>query len=131
MVISDRRDALGQLQADLQWRLNEHDIRAFARGQEIVAEEMAALGYGRVQIEPIDQAIAEAKVLGHYHHVGTTRMSEHPRDGVVDANCRVHGVGNLYLGGSSVFPTSGYSGPTMMIIAFSLRLADHLKAQHA
>jgi choline dehydrogenase-like flavoprotein len=53
-------------------------------------------------------------------------MSHSPADGVVDANSRVHGVGNLFVAGSSVFPTAGYSGPTMMVIALSLRLADHL-----
>jgi choline dehydrogenase-like flavoprotein len=53
-------------------------------------------------------------------------MSERPEDGVVDVNCRVHGVENLYVAGSSVFPTSSHANPTLMIVALSLRLADHL-----
>jgi choline dehydrogenase-like flavoprotein len=55
-------------------------------------------------------------------------MASDPRNGVVDANCRVHGVANLYVAGSSVFPTVGYTNPTLTIIALSLRLADHVKA---
>ena len=53
-------------------------------------------------------------------------MSRDPADGVVDPDCRVHGLQNLYVAGSSVFPTSGYSNPTLTIIALALRLADHL-----
>ncbi len=54
-------------------------------------------------------------------------MSDDPRHGVVDRNARVHGIGNLYVAGSSVFPTSGYANPTLTIVALALRLADHLK----
>jgi len=61
------------------------------------------------------------------HHLGTTRMSDNPRDGVVDSNCRVHGMTNLYVAGSSVFPTGGHANPTLTLIALTLRLADHLK----
>jgi choline dehydrogenase-like flavoprotein len=65
-------------------------------------------------------------VGGGSHHMGTTRMNDSPRQGVVDRNCRVHGIGNLYLAGSSIFPTSGVSNPTLTIIALTLRLADYL-----
>jgi choline dehydrogenase-like flavoprotein len=61
------------------------------------------------------------------HHMGTTRMANDPKKGVVDSDCQVHGVAGLYIGGSSVFPTSGYANPTLTIIALTLRLADHLK----
>jgi choline dehydrogenase-like flavoprotein len=61
------------------------------------------------------------------HHLGTTRMSADPMNGVVDSNCKVHGVSNLYIAGSSVFPTGGHANPTLTIIALTLRLADHLK----
>ena len=63
------------------------------------------------------------------HHIGTTRMSDDPRSGVVDANCRVHATDNLYVAGASVFPTSGHANPTLTILALSLRLADHLADQ--
>ena len=58
-------------------------------------------------------------------------MSDDPERGVVDANCRVHGVENLFVAGSSVFPTVGYANPTLTIVALASRLADHLKSQVA
>ena len=61
------------------------------------------------------------------HHMGTTRMATDPAQGVVDADCRVHGLTNLYIGGSSVFPTGGYVNPTYSIVQMALRLADHLE----
>jgi choline dehydrogenase-like flavoprotein len=59
--------------------------------------------------------------------MGTTRMADDPTKGVVDADCRVHHVDNLFVGGSSVFPTCGSCNPTLTIVALSLRLADHLR----
>jgi choline dehydrogenase-like flavoprotein len=61
------------------------------------------------------------------HHLGTTRMSSDPKRGVVSANSQVHGISNLYVAGSSVFPTYGSSNPTLNLIALTLRLGDHLK----
>ena len=59
--------------------------------------------------------------------MGTTRMHVDPREGVVDGNCRVHGVSNLFIAGPSVFPTVGYANPVLTIVALSLRLADHIR----
>ena len=61
------------------------------------------------------------------HHIGTTRMSESSKTGVVDKNCKVFGVSNLYIAGSSVFATSSIVNPTYTIIALSLRLGEYLK----
>ena len=61
--------------------------------------------------------------------MGTTRMHCDPQKGVVDNNCRVHGVDNLFVAGSVVFPTAGYANPTLTIIALALRLADHLETR--
>jgi choline dehydrogenase-like flavoprotein len=66
-----------------------------------------------------------------YHHIGTTRMSDEPSQGVVDRDCQLHGVAGVYVCGSSVFPTSGFANPTLTIAALSLRLADHLKGRLA
>ena len=66
---------------------------------------------------------------GGKHHMGTTRMHIDPKQGVVDPNGRIHAMANLYIAGSSVFPTSGYANPTFTIVALALRLADHLKAR--
>jgi choline dehydrogenase-like flavoprotein len=59
--------------------------------------------------------------------MGTTRMHADPAKGVVDADCRVHGVGNLYVAGSSVMPTGGAATVTLTAVALAIRLADHLK----
>ena len=77
--------------------------------------------------------VADSSEMSHVaytdasHHIGTTRISENPRQGVVDANCKVHGVQNLFIAGSSIFPTCGYANPTWTIAALAIRLADHLK----
>lgn len=126
VVLSERRDALGSRIADLDWRLLDADIDTFREGQAAIGREMAALGYGRIEAEEITRELVEQRVEGHYHHVGTTRMSDDPAAGVVDRWGRVHGIDNLHVGGSSVFPSAGYSGPTMMIIAMALRQAEQL-----
>jgi len=121
------RDGLGLPRANLHWELNELDRRTFERGQEFIVQELSARGLGRVAVEEMTKELIEARVAGHWHHIGTTRMSAAPKDGVVDRDCRVHGVDNLYIAGSSVFPTAGYSGPTMMLMALAMRLADEIE----
>jgi choline dehydrogenase-like flavoprotein len=69
----------------------------------------------------------EALALGRYQHMGTTRMFPTPNRGVVDEDCRVHGVENLYIAGSSVFPTGGWANPTLTILALGIRLADRVR----
>ena len=76
---------------------------------------------------PVLPGIAEDEV-GGFHHMCTTRMSADPADGVVDADCRVHGLANLYIGGSSVFATTGHPNPTYTIVQLALRLGDHSAA---
>ena len=65
--------------------------------------------------------------MSSHHNMGTTRMNENPRLGVVDPNCKVHGISNLFMAGGSVFPTGGFANPTLTLIALAIRLADHLK----
>lgn len=64
------------------------------------------------------------QAVGHLH--GTTRMGTSPENGVVDSDCRLFGAENLYLAGSSIFPTGGFTNPTMTIVALAMRLAEHL-----
>jgi choline dehydrogenase-like flavoprotein len=61
--------------------------------------------------------------------MGTTRMNGDPKLGVVDTDCKVHGVDNLFVAGSSVFPTSGAANPTYTILALALRLSEHLRGK--
>src|SRR5262245_5617132 len=83
--------------------------------------------YGAGHIEQDLTKIEELPYTDASHHLGTTRMSADPKTGVVDANCQVHGVDDLYIAGSSVFPTAGHANPTLTIAAMSLRLVDYLK----
>jgi len=70
-----------------------------------------------------------SELVGNWHHIGSTRMHDDPKQGVVDADCRVHVMENLYLAGSSVFPVSASTSPTVAIVQLSLRLAEHLSNQ--
>ena len=88
---------------------------------------MARLNIARVQLAPfILDTNLEIPASGFGHHMGTTRMSTDPRYGVVDENCRVHGLQNLYIGGSSVFSKCGGHNPTLTIVLISLRLGEFL-----
>ena len=126
VTLSGQRDRLGSLKAKLEWRLSTLDYQSFAKGQALVAREFTRLGLGTFQLPEMTPALIDASIRGTNHHIGTTRMADSARDGVVDRHGKVHGVNNLYIAGSSIFPTAGYSGPTMMVIAFAMRLADHL-----
>jgi choline dehydrogenase-like flavoprotein len=127
VTLADEKDALGLRKIRLDWRLTEQDRRSLLQHMHSLALELGALGLGRMQLDIEDNGIWPTIVNGGSHHMGTTRMSENPQSGVVDRNCRVHGLDNLYIAGSSVFPTSGAANPTLTIVALALRLADHLR----
>lgn len=123
-----QRDALGMPRARLRWRFGEHEHRTLDRLIQLLAQELGYSGLGRVRplVDEPDSPWPSG-VRGAWHQMGTTRMHEDPKHGVVDPNGRIHGLGNLFVAGSSVFPTSGYTNPTLTLVALSLRLADHLK----
>ncbi len=125
--LADERDALGLPKIRLNWRLAEQDRRSFVEHMRSLALEYGALGMGRMLVHIEDDGLWPNKVNGGNHHMGTTRMSDDPKRGVVDPDCRVHGMENLYVAGSSVFPTCGSANPTLTLVALALRLADHLK----
>jgi choline dehydrogenase-like flavoprotein len=128
--LSDHRDRFGQPRARVRWRLTESDRHTLRRLLEITRTEMERTGSGRVRVMGADTDIGWPPTLsGGSHHMGVTRMHVDPGRGVVDPDCRVHGLSNLYVAGSSVFPTAGYANPTLTIIALALRLADHLEAR--
>ena len=129
VTLDDARDALGLRRIRLDWRLTAADRRSVVEHVRSLAIEIGALGIGRMRIDIGDPEHWPAVVTGGAHHMGTTRMHDDPRRGVVDRHCRVHGTDNLYVAGSSVFPTSGAANPTLTIVALALRLADHLKRE--
>lgn len=126
VVLSEERDQLGSRRADLDWRLSEPDYRTLVAAEKAIPRFAGALEFGRVVSSEVTPESVDDRVYEWHHHIGTTRMSTSEQTGVVDSDCRVHGVQNLYVAGSSVFCRSLYS-PTMAIVAFSLRLADHLR----
>jgi choline dehydrogenase-like flavoprotein len=128
-------DALGQRRVVVDWRLTERDRRSMARTGQLLAEALGRSGAGRIKLWPWlleSEADAWRELFpGGWHAMGTTRMAADPSRGVVDPECRVFGLDNLYLAGSSVFPTGSYDTPTVKLLALALRLADHLKAELA
>jgi choline dehydrogenase-like flavoprotein len=119
-----RRDALGIPEARLDWKVNAQESASMLRWLDLLDASVRARGIGVVIPPPDDW---QSHIGVGPHHAGTTRMSADPRNGVVDATCRVHSVENLYVAGSSVFATSGYANPTFTLITLALHLADTLR----
>lgn len=130
VMLADEPDALGVPRAAVDWHVSEQDKRSIVLSGRIVRQALEATGLGQVEPTLDDVGANWPRPLATgWHPTGATRMSDDPKLGVVDANCKVHDITNLYVAGSSVFPTSGYANPTLTIVALSLRLAEHLKAQ--
>ncbi|NOZ11123.1 MAG: GMC family oxidoreductase [Gammaproteobacteria bacterium] len=128
--LTDKRDLFGQKKIAVNWQVTDADLAAVYRALELAALEFGRMGYGRgcgVIFE--DQEHWPSNLEAGRHHCGTTRMSTSPKTGVVNRDCQVFDVPNLYIAGSSVFPTIGYANPTLTIVALALRLADHAKEQ--
>ena len=129
ITLSEQRDAMGLRLARMDWRLTEIDQTTMRTGLKLLSNRVAWHGIGRVQSRPDQHTYPgrNAEVLhGGHHHYGTARMGDSERTSVVDSDCRVHGLANLYVAGSAVFPTTGQVNPTLSIVALSSRLAEHL-----
>jgi choline dehydrogenase-like flavoprotein len=127
VTLGQDRDRLGCRRTVLRWRLSSIDKSTAHRAHAILGEDITRSALGHMTSSMGSEADPwPASVRGARHHMGTTRMHTDPRRGVVDADCRVHGIANLYVAGSSVFPTSGAANPTLTIVALALRLARHL-----
>lgn len=120
-------DPLGQPKAAVDWQLTALDRHTYRTAATLFGSELARACDGSFQIEPWLGEDGAPQVHGTAHHMGTTRMADDPRQGVVDRHCRVHGIDNLHVAGSSVFPTGGWAFPTFTIVALSLRLAEQLR----
>ena len=129
VLLGADRDALGSRKIVLDWQLGELDRRTVRVALETIGRAVGAAGLGRLYSRPVAEPGFWPTVFGGHHHLGTTRMHRDPTSGVVDRDCRVHGLANLYVAGSSVFPTGGFANPTLTIVAMTLRLADHLRSR--
>jgi choline dehydrogenase-like flavoprotein len=132
VTLTDRTDALGMPRLRVDWRYGAEDIESVARTLDVMAREFERNGAGRLAY---DRATLEEDLMrfGAYggHHIGTARMGSDVRTSVVNADCQVHSVRNLFVAGSAVFPTSSQANPTLTLIALSLRLGRHLSRRLA
>ena len=120
-------DPFGLRRAHIHWQINDADRRTIRTLGLAMAADLARRDLARVRrANYILDPKLEIPIGDHAHHMGTTRMSHDAKDGVVDENCRVHSLDNLYVAGSSVFPTGGGTSPTLTIVLLALRLARHL-----
>ncbi len=129
VTLSDAVDRFGTPIPRVHWLLGDQTRASVLAFQQLIAErvEKADIGSYRPRAGNLDELLTPTSIA---HHLGTTRMSVSPSDGVVDADCRVHTCPNLYVVGSSVFPVGGYVNPTLTIVALALRLGDTLAAEH-
>ena len=136
--LNGERDATGMPRVSLDWQLSTIDVDSVKGLVASLARESRRLGLG--SIEPaswlanggkswVSDELISAHPIGGFHHIGTTRMASDPRRGVTDGWGRVHGLPNLHVAGSSLFPTAGWANPTLTILALALRTADRISDQ--
>ena len=127
-------DAAGGTRMSVDFKFCEDDARSVVRAHELLDKALRESGKGYLKYrqrpeERLDHVLEQAR--DGYHQIGSARMDESQNLGVVDRNCRVHGLGNLYLAGSAVFPTSGQANPTFLAVAIAARLAEHVRSSLA
>ena len=127
--ISSETDEFGVARARIDLRYVDQDVQSVIDSHRILDQALRSNGVGRLEMKydagNLQERIYEQAIDG-YHQVGTTRMGTDPGTSVVNPDLQVHGVGNLYVASSSVFPTSGQANSTFLAVAFGLRLVDHL-----
>jgi len=128
VCLSDKRDFFGCPKARVDWSISELDKKTIVVFHGLLQKELQRLRIGELNSSLLDKDTPDFPITRDAsHHLGATRMGADPRNSVVDRNCKVHSTANLFIAGSSVFPTSGHANPTATIAALAIRLADHLK----
>lgn len=120
-----------RLEASIRFsEVDYHTIRTFVH---LFKQRLEESGLGTFHLSEAEMEFLahpeRKKFNSNAHNIGTTRMANSPETGVVDTDCKVHGIENLYVAGASVFPTSGHANPTLMLIALALRLGEHLRSK--
>ena len=139
LLLDDERDELGQRRVRVSWRMMQEDKETARWAMDLLRlqceylnigplENVIALNGSANEWPQFDEASRTGLDVGD-HHLGATRMGNDPETSVVDENCRLHEVDNLFVAGGSVFPTGGYANPTLTIIALAIRLAEHLRGR--
>ena len=133
VTLDTDKDSLGMPRAMLNWELTPLEKRSMRKIYEIIGQEFGRASRGRVRLHDYLRDEKDfswpSSTGGGWHHMGTTRMSEDPKTGVVDSQCKVHGISNLFVAGSSCFVTAGAPNPTLTLIALTLRMSDHVKSR--
>jgi choline dehydrogenase-like flavoprotein len=127
LTLTGEKDALGLPRLKLDMQIADEDFARFRRTMGEMGRQLLAAKAGLLRINCSSRADWLKNMEWGHHHLGTTRMSDDPKQGVVNADGMVHGVNNLYVAGSGVFPSYSASNPTLNLIALTLRLGDHLK----
>lgn len=126
ITLTNELDRFGIPKIKLDYNPSGLEVEAIVKNLQEMAKVLGASNRGKVQLD--HEKLAKVSNDWGYHHYSTTRMHPDPKQGVVNTDCKVHGMDNLYVAGSSVFPTAGLMTPTMTIVALALRLADKLRA---
>lgn len=131
ITLGNDKDAFGVPRANLHWELTQLDKDSIRKIYELIGQQLGISGIGRLRLmeflrDKTDQSWPEG-TNGGWHHMGTTRMSNSPNNGVVNSNCELHGISNLHVAGAACYPTSGAPNPTLTLVALSHRLSDHVK----
>jgi choline dehydrogenase-like flavoprotein len=117
------KDAFGDPLLNLTWNMGETDWKTLDEAATLTGNALVNAGYAdgyKYTRPPV------ADLLMGDHPMGTTRMTISPADGVVDPNCQVHDLRNVYVASSSVFPVAGWSNPTLTIVALAARLTGYI-----
>ncbi len=130
ITLTAERDMYGNPLPKLESRLTPVEQQSIHHLHDELAARLKQGNYGTLKWNHDDYPPDDLSdiVTDSSHHMGTTRMGLNPEDSVVDTDCKVHGVDNLYIAGSSVFPSGGFANPTFTIVALAIKLADHLKS---
>jgi choline dehydrogenase-like flavoprotein len=131
VTLDTEKDSLGMPRAMLHWALTPLEKHSIRKIYELIGQQVGKTGIGRVKLMEYLQDEKDDSwpdfTGGGWHHMGTTRMSEDPKNGVVDADCKVHHMSNLHIAGASCYATAAAPNPTLTLIALSVRLSDKLK----
>jgi choline dehydrogenase-like flavoprotein len=132
VTLSESKDEYGLNRLKVDWRCTAQDIESVVKCAAFISHALESSGVGKClfDAQKLGPVIAANTGVGS-HHVGLTRMADSPSAGVVDSNCKVHGIDNLFVASSATFPTASFANPTLTIVALAIRLADHLKTRTA
>ena len=129
IMLNGKKDRFGQQKTAIKWEIKESTTHSLSRFHELLDSHLRKTNLGWLDSPVLTNPDADPGYTDACHPSGTTRMSVNPQDGVVDPDCKVHGIDNLYIAGSSVFPTVGYANPTLTLVALAIRVADKIKSQ--